>query len=61
MLGITSKENCPDVSNTKAVDVVIELKQFGINVTVFDPWENAEEVKQVYNLETSRNMPKNKF
>jgi len=49
VLGVTFKENCPDVRNTKVVDVVNELRQFGCNVDIFDPWANAAEVKHEYN------------
>ena len=50
ILGITFKENCPDVRNTKVVDVYNELVQFGINVDVYDPWADAKEVKHEYNI-----------
>jgi UDP-N-acetyl-D-galactosamine dehydrogenase len=50
ILGITFKENCPDVRNTKVLDVYNELVQFGINVDVYDPWADAKEVKQEYNI-----------
>jgi UDP-N-acetyl-D-galactosamine dehydrogenase len=50
ILGITLKENCPDVRNTKVLDVYNELVQFGINVDVYDPWADAKEVKQEYNI-----------
>lgn len=50
MLGITFKENCPDVRNTKIVDVVSALEDFGANVTIYDPWANPDEVKHEYNL-----------
>jgi UDP-N-acetyl-D-galactosamine dehydrogenase len=60
-LGITFKENCPDVRNTKAVDVIKELKGFGTDVTIYDPWANPEEVKHEYNLETVQQLPKNSF
>lgn len=49
-LGITFKENCPDVRNTKAVDVITSLQDYGINVTTYDPWANPEEVMHEYNL-----------
>jgi len=52
VLGITFKENCPDVRNTKVVDVVKNLKEFGTNVTIFDPWANPEEVEKEYNITT---------
>lgn len=49
VLGITFKENCPDVRNTKVVDVVRELRTFGCEVDIYDPWGDAEEVKHEYN------------
>jgi UDP-N-acetyl-D-glucosamine/UDP-N-acetyl-D-galactosamine dehydrogenase len=48
VLGITFKENCPDIRNTKVVDVVKELEQFGCRVDIYDPWANAAEVKHEY-------------
>ena len=51
VLGITFKENCPDVRNTKAVDVVAALKEYNTNVTIYDPWASIAEVKQEYGLE----------
>ncbi|HEY9168520.1 MAG TPA: nucleotide sugar dehydrogenase [Lutibacter sp.] len=50
MLGITFKENCPDVRNTKIVDVVAALADYGIKVTIYDPWANPAEVMQEYGL-----------
>ena len=61
VLGITFKENCPDVRNTKVVDVIENLKEFGTDVTIFDPWANSSEVKYEYGIETVKNMPQNKF
>lgn len=61
MLGITFKENCPDVRNTKIVDVVKALKEYGISVTIFDPLANANDVKKEYNLITINSIPNNKF
>ena len=61
VLGITFKENCPDVRNTRVIDVIQNLKEFGNEVTVFDPWANPAEVKQEYNIETLKNMPQEKF
>ncbi len=48
VLGITFKENCPDIRNTKVVDVVKELEQFGCIVDIYDPWANSEEVRHEY-------------
>jgi UDP-N-acetyl-D-glucosamine/UDP-N-acetyl-D-galactosamine dehydrogenase len=50
LLGVTFKENCPDVRNTKIVDMVKALEDYGIHVTIFDPWANPAEVKHEYNL-----------
>lgn len=61
MLGITFKENCPDVRNTKIVDVIKALKEYGINVTIFDPWANPAEVKHEYGIETVSELPKEKY
>ena len=61
MLGITFKENCPDVRNTKIVDVIAALADYGIQVTIFDPWANPEEVKREYGLETTVSLPSYKF
>ncbi len=61
VLGITFKENCPDVRNTKAVDVINHLKDFGTKVTIYDPWANPEEVRHEYNLETTVDLPNQKF
>ena len=61
MLGITFKENCPDVRNTKIIDVIKSLKDFGVKITIFDPWANPNEVKHEYNLEVSNTLPTSKF
>lgn len=61
MLGITFKENCPDVRNTKIVDVVRALKEYGIAVTIYDPLANVEEVKKEYKLTTIDSIPTEKF
>lgn len=61
MLGITFKENCPDVRNTKIVDVITALEDYGIKVTTVDPWANPEEVKHEYEIESSIEFPNRKF
>ncbi|ATA68466.1 UDP-N-acetyl-D-galactosamine dehydrogenase [Capnocytophaga cynodegmi] len=61
MLGVTFKENCPDVRNTKIVDVVAALEDFGVKVTIFDPWANPEEVKHEYGVESSQKLSSKKF
>lgn len=50
VLGITFKENCPDIRNTKVVDVVNELREFQCDVDVYDPWASAEEVRREYGI-----------
>jgi len=50
IMGITFKENCPDVRNTRVVDIYYELVQFGLQVDIYDPWADAAEVKHEYNL-----------
>jgi UDP-N-acetyl-D-glucosamine/UDP-N-acetyl-D-galactosamine dehydrogenase len=50
ILGITFKENCTDIRNTRVVDVVQELKEFGCNIDIYDPWADEHEVKEEYNL-----------
>src|SRR5690554_3167039 len=61
MLGVTFKENCPDVRNTKIVDVVKALQDYSIKVTIYDPWANPTEVKHEYKLESTQTIPNQKF
>lgn len=61
MLGITFKENCPDVRNTKIVDVVHAMQDYGIEVTIFDPWAKPSEVKHEYKLNTTKELPSTTF
>ncbi len=55
VLGITFKEDCPDIRNSRAIDVVEELKSYYVNVDVFDPWASAEEVKHEYGIDLITN------
>ncbi|MEJ5051881.1 nucleotide sugar dehydrogenase [Chryseobacterium culicis] len=55
-LGITFKENCPDVRNTKAADVINALEDYSINVTTYDPWANPEEVMHEYGIKSTSSM-----
>ena len=50
ILGITFKENCPDIRNSRVIDIIREFETYDVNVDVFDPWASAEEVKHEYNL-----------
>ncbi len=51
VLGITFKENCPDIRNSRVIDVIRELESFGLEVDVFDPWASVEEVKEEYGVD----------
>ena len=61
VLGITFKENCPDVRNTKVVDVVKHLEEYQTNVTIYDPLANPAEVMHEYGIETTNQKPSTKF
>ncbi|WP_031428722.1 nucleotide sugar dehydrogenase [Flavimarina sp. Hel_I_48] len=61
ILGFTFKENCPDVRNTRVVDVVESLKEFGVDITIFDPWASSEDVHHEYGLTTTKQKPTDKF
>ena len=61
ILGITFKENCPDVRNTKVVDVIAALKGYNTDVTIYDPWANTNEVKHEYGLDSVKEIPKETF
>jgi UDP-N-acetyl-D-galactosamine dehydrogenase len=51
ILGFTFKENCPDVRNTKVIDIYKELKEFGLEVDIYDPWANVDDVKREYGVD----------
>ncbi|MDF0718768.1 nucleotide sugar dehydrogenase [Kaistella sp. PBT33-4] len=61
MLGITFKENCPDVRNTKIVDVIAAMEDYGTKVTVYDPWANPVEVQHEYGLTCSDQLEGTKY
>lgn len=54
LLGITFKENCPDIRNSKAIDIVTELQSWNINVVVVDPWADPSEVDEIYGLKLGK-------
>lgn len=60
ILGITFKENCPDIRNTKVVEIYNELEEFGANVDVYDPWATAEEVKEEFGIRIQNELDANK-
>ncbi|ADY30455.1 nucleotide sugar dehydrogenase [Cellulophaga lytica] len=57
ILGVTFKENCPDVRNTKVVDVIRNLTSYNANLDIYDPWASPEEVLKEYNLNTTQEIP----
>jgi len=58
MLGITFKENCPDIRNTRAIDIYHEFKSYGVDVDVYDPWADHQEVLDVYAINTIAEIPR---
>ena len=61
ILGFTFKENCPDVRNTKVIDIVKELLDYDVKVTIYDPWANPHEVMHEYGVEVLNELPEKKF
>jgi UDP-N-acetyl-D-galactosamine dehydrogenase len=57
ILGFTFKEDCPDVRNTRVIDIYQELKSFDMRVDVYDPWADAKEVKHEYNIDMTNALP----
>ena len=57
VLGFTFKEDCPDVRNTKVIDIINELKTYNVNLTIVDPWASPTEVKHEYGISTQKEMP----
>src|SRR3970282_1436917 len=61
VLGITFKENCPDIRNSRVIDIINELNDFGCNVDVYDPWVDKEEVKNEYGFDVITKQDDLKF
>ena len=61
IMGLTFKENCPDIRNTRVVDIVDELKTYGVNVHVYDPWVNPAEVEAEYGIKPIATLEEGKF
>lgn len=61
ILGITFKENCPDIRNTKIVDIYTTLKEYTNNITIYDPWANPISVKNEYSIDIVSELPKESF
>ncbi len=61
ILGITFKENCPDIRNTKVVDIYHTLQEYTNNITVFDPWADKTSVKQAYNIDITNALDERRY
>ena len=61
IMGFTFKENCPDVRNTRIIDIYRALEEYNVNITVYDPWANPAVVKKVYGIDIVSELPKEKF
>lgn len=61
IFGFTFKENCPDVRNTKIIDIYRALKEYNVNITVYDPWANPAIAKHEYGILISNNLPTEKY
>lgn len=61
VLGITFKENCPDVRNTKVIDIISHLKKYHLNVDIHDPWADPKEVKHEYGIDTIAEFPEKAY
>jgi len=61
MLGITFKENCPDIRNTKAIDIYNELLTYNVNVDIYDPWTSKREVRHEYGIEVFSDLPSQQY
>ena len=61
ILGFTFKENCPDVRNTKVIDIYKALKEYNLNITVYDPWANPAIVEHEYGIKVVNELPSEKF
>lgn len=61
VLGFTFKENCPDVRNTRVIDIVRTLKEYDLDITIYDPWANAAVARREYGVEVTNALPQEKF
>ena len=61
IMGFTFKENCPDVRNTKVIDIYKALQEYDVNITVYDPWANAEIARREYSIDIVNELPQQQF
>ncbi|RPH37873.1 MAG: Vi polysaccharide biosynthesis UDP-N-acetylglucosamine C-6 dehydrogenase TviB, partial [Desulfobulbaceae bacterium] len=61
VLGLTFKENCPDLRNTKVIDIISEIEDFGIDVEVYDPWVKSEDALKIYGITLLTDLMPNRY
>ena len=61
ILGFTFKENCPDVRNTKVIDIYNALREYNVNITIYDPWANPAIVEHEYGIKVTNQLPMKKY
>lgn len=61
IMGFTFKENCPDVRNTRVIDIYHALQEYNVNITIFDPWANPDVVKKEYGVDIVNELPQDKY
>ena len=61
LMGLTFKENCPDLRNTRIIDIIFELRQFGVRVEVHDPWAASAEANEIYGIELTKDLQPGKY
>ena len=61
IMGFTFKENCPDVRNTKVIDIYRALKEYNVDITVYDPWANVDVTRREYGVELVNELPRQQF
>ena len=61
IFGFTFKENCPDVRNTKIIDICRALQEYNVNITVYDPWASPAIARHEYGIEITNELPTSKF
>jgi UDP-N-acetyl-D-galactosamine dehydrogenase len=61
ILGFTFKENCPDVRNTKVIDIYNALQEYNLNITIYDSWANAQIANREYNIVLKNELPDQKY
>ena len=61
IMGFTFKENCPDVRNTKVIDIYKALQEYGVNITVYDPWANVDITRREYGIDIVTELPRQQY